>query len=87
MRVFDIAVFTTIRPHDIRDNVCVVVGTIQSLRVTNTEGRKVYAHNENMEPHFSGVPKTTPGLEQYDEILLRQSFAHPSPADDRGRGA
>ncbi|MGX5733038.1 DEAD/DEAH box helicase [Bosea thiooxidans] len=66
VRVFDIADFTTIRPHDIRDNACVVVGTIQTLRVSNTEGRKVYAHNENMEPHFSAVPKSTAGLEQRD---------------------
>lgn len=64
VRVFDIADFTTIRPHDIRDNACVVVGTIQTLRVNNTEGRKVYAHNENMEPHFSAVTKTMAGLEQ-----------------------
>jgi len=66
VRVFDVADFTTIRPHDIRDNACIVVGTIQTLRVNNTEGRKVYAHNENMEPHFSAVPKNFPGLEQRD---------------------
>lgn len=66
VRVFDIAEFTTIRPHDIRDNACVVVGTIQTLRVSNTEGRKVYAHNENMEPHFGAIPKSTAGLEQRD---------------------
>jgi type III restriction enzyme len=64
VRVFDITDFTTIRPHDIRDSACVVVGTIQTLRVNNTEGRKVYAHNENMEPHFSSVPKSMAGLEQ-----------------------
>ena len=52
VRVFDIADFTHIRPHDIRDHCCIVVGTIQTLRVSNTEGRKVYSHNENMEPHF-----------------------------------
>jgi type III restriction enzyme len=66
VRVFDIADFTSIRPHDLRDNACVVVGTIQTLRVSNTEGRKVYAHSENMEPHFSAVPKSTAGLEQRD---------------------
>lgn len=66
VRVFDIADFTTIRPQDIRDNACIVVGTIQTLRVSNTEGRKVYAHNENMEPHFSAVAKNMPGLEQID---------------------
>lgn len=66
VRVFDIADFTTIRPHDIRDNACIVVGTIQTLRVSNTEGRKVYAHNENLEPHFAAVSALTPGLEQID---------------------
>ena len=64
VRVFDITDFTTIRPHDIRDHACVVVATIQTLRVGNTDGRRVYAHNEDMEPHFSAVPKTTAGLEQ-----------------------
>ena len=66
VRVFDIVDFTTLRPHDLRDNACIVVGTIQTLRVGNTEGRKVYAHNENMEPHFSTIPRTTKGLEQRD---------------------
>jgi type III restriction enzyme len=64
--VFNISDFTTIRPHDIRDNACIIVGTIQTLRVDKTEGRKVYAHNENMEPHFSPIPKSTAGLEQRD---------------------
>jgi type III restriction enzyme len=66
VRVFDITDFTSIRPHDIQDNACIVVSTIQTLRVNNTDGRKVYAHNENMEPHFSAVPKSTAGLEQRD---------------------
>lgn len=66
VRVFDIANFAMIRPHDIRDNACVVVGTIQTLRVSNTEDRKVYTHNENMEPHFSAIPASTAGLEQRD---------------------
>lgn len=76
VRVFDIADFTTIRPYDIRDNACVVVGTIQTLRVNNTEGRKVYAHNEDMEPHFTAVPPTTPGLEQYEGGGPKFSFAN-----------
>lgn len=62
VRIFDIADFTQIRPHDISQNLCIVVGTIQSLRVTNTEGRKVYAHNENLEPHFSSI-SVTDGME------------------------
>ena len=76
VRVFDIADFTHIRPHDIRDHCCIVVGTIQTLRVSNTEGRKVYAHNENMEPHFSGLPKNLPGLETLEGGEVKCSFAN-----------
>ena len=76
VRVFDIADFGHIRPHDIRDRCCVVVGTIQSLRVKDTEGRKVYAHNENLEPHFSALPKVPAGLEALDGGGVKFSFAN-----------
>jgi len=76
VRIVDIADFTQIRPHDIRDNLCVVVGTIQTLRVANTEGRKVYAHNEDMEPHFSSVPLNTPDLERQEGGGIKFSFAN-----------
>ena len=76
VRVFDIADFTHIRPHDLRDHCCIVVGTIQTLRVTNTSGRKVYAHNENLEPHFSGVRATAQGLEQSASGKVKFSFAN-----------
>ena len=77
VRVFDIEDFTHIRPQDIRDNCCVVVGTIQTLRVTNTQGRRVYAHNENLEAHFSSLPLTTPGLEGLDDSGgVKFSFAN-----------
>ncbi len=76
VRVFDIADFTHIRPHDIRDHCCVVVGTIQSLRVKDTEGRKVYAHNENLEPHFSALPGVPTGLETLDNGGVKFSFAN-----------
>jgi type III restriction enzyme len=67
VRVFDIADFPTVRPQDLRDQVCVVVGTIQTLRVSNTEGRKVYAHHEDLEGHFTAVPQNTPGLERSED--------------------
>ena len=76
VRVFDIADFTHIRPHDLRDHCCIAVGTIQTLRVKNTSGRKVYAHNENLEPHFSGVRNTAPGLEQSASGGIKFSFAN-----------
>jgi type III restriction enzyme len=64
--VLDIAEFVQITPNDLQTRACVVVGTMQTLRVNNTDGRKVYAHNENLEPHFTGVPFTTPGLERIE---------------------
>ena len=76
VRVFDIADFTQVRPHDLRDHCCIVVGTIQTLRVKTTEGRKVYAHHEEMEPHFSAVRDTTPGLEKLDSGGVKFSFAN-----------
>ncbi len=76
VRVFDIADFTHIRPHDLRDRCCVVVGTIQTLRVKSTEGRKVYAHHEEMEPHFSTLPTTAPDLEKLEDGAVKFSFAN-----------
>lgn len=66
-RVFDIADFALLTPTDLKNYACVFVVTVQTLRVQNTEGRKVYAHNENLEPHFAGCADTTPGLERIDD--------------------
>ena len=76
VRVVDIADFTHIRPHDLRDHCCVIVSTIQTLRVKDTVGRKVYAHNENLEPHFTGIPDTAPGLERLEGGGVKLSFAN-----------
>lgn len=67
VRVFDIGDFTQLLPHDLRSNCCVVVATIQTLRVRDTDGRKVYAHHEMLEPHFTGVPDKMPGLETIED--------------------
>ena len=76
VRVFDISDFTHIRPQDLRDYCCIVVGTIQTLRVTNTEGRRVYAHNEDMESHFSMLPRTIHGLEELNDGGVKSSFVN-----------
>ena len=65
VKVLDITEFTQIRPQDLRDRACVVVGTFASLRVKDTDGRKVYAHNEYLEPHFVNLPA---GIESLDLI-------------------
>ena len=66
-QVLDIADFARITPADLQSRACIIVGTTQTLRVTNTEGRRVYAHNENLEPHFTTVPGNTPGLERFED--------------------
>ena len=67
VKVLDISEFTQIRPQDLRDRACVVLGTFASLRVKDTDGRKVYAHNEHLEPHFINIPPGVDGLELIEE--------------------
>ena len=72
--VIDIADFTQLRPQDLQDKVVIVVGTLQTLRVNSTEGRKVYAHHEDLEGHFVSVPPNTPGLERFENGAIKFSF-------------
>ena len=76
-RVFDIADFHQVRPQDIADGACVVVSTFASLRVEDTEGRKVYDHDENLEPHFTRIPAHTDGMERDGQSgQIKFSFAN-----------
>lgn len=76
-RVFDIADFRQIRPQDISDAACIVVSTFAALRVDNTDGRKVYDHDENLEPHFSKIPAHLPGMEKDEKSgKIKFSFAN-----------
>lgn len=76
VRVFDITDFPDIRPTDINDAACVVVGTIQTLRVSNTEGRKVYDHHEALEPHFSRFTAWPKSLEFDEKGSPKFSFSN-----------
>jgi len=76
VRVFDISEFPNIRPTDINDAACVIVGTIQTLRVSNTEGRKVYDHHEALEPHFVRFTAWPKGLELDEKGNPKFSFAN-----------
>ena len=80
VRVFDIPDFAQIRPHDLAQNACVIVGTVQSLRITDTTKRRVYAHNEDLEPHFSSLSGAVlaafPGLERTAAGAVKFSFAN-----------
>ena len=57
--VYDIADFVNVRPYDLKSKACIFVSTIQSFRVNDKEGRKIYSHNENLEPHFAAVSNNT----------------------------
>ncbi len=74
--VFDISEIEQIRPQDLTDRVCIIVSTIQTLRVNNTEGRRAYAHSEHFEPHFSHIPHNAPGLELQEDGRLKFSFVN-----------
>lgn len=75
--VFDISDIDNIRPQDIKDKVCVVVGTIQTLRVEKTEGRNAYAHKEALESHFSALkPAILEGMERDENGKVKYSFAN-----------
>ena len=78
--VFDISDIEMIRPQDLTEKVCVIVGTLATLRVDQTDGRRIYAHNENFEPHFAKVSQHAPGLERIEEGpdkgKLKYSFAN-----------
>ena len=76
-RVFDIIDFRQIRPQDISDGTCIFVSTFASLRVDNTEGRKVYDHDENLESHFSRIPAHVDGMEHDEQSgQIKFSFAN-----------
>jgi len=80
LRIVDITDFSLLTPQDLRDKACIVIGTFAALRVGKTEGRKVYDHREDLEPHFASVPPNTPGLECQtdgpDKGKIKFSFAN-----------
>lgn len=74
-RVVDITDFTLLTPADFQTGAVIVVGTMQTLRVNSTDGRKVYAHNEHLEPHFTSVSPNTPNMERKEgDSTIKFSF-------------
>jgi type III restriction enzyme len=74
--VFDISEIDQIRPQDLIERVSVIVATIQSLRTSNPDGRKAYAHSENFEPHFAHIPDNTAGLDRGEDGKIKFSFVN-----------
>lgn len=74
--VFDIAEFTRVRPADLGTRLCVVIATVAALRVENQEGRKVYEHHEDLEPHFAGGVRELDYLEKGADGKALASFSN-----------
>lgn len=74
--VLDIAEFEQLRPQDLQQRICILVGTLQTLRVNSTEGRRVYAHNEHLEPHFANVRRDHPDLEYIDGVAKQKQIRY-----------
>lgn len=74
LRVLDITECEQLRPQDFEQKAIVAVGTLQTLRVDETQGRDVYAYKEAFEPHFERAPDL-PGFERVTEKdLEKQPF-------------
>ncbi len=74
--VFDIADIDQIRPADLMTKVCLVVATMATARVRDTEMRDFYAHKEALEPHFSGAIGQLAYLDKIDSGEVAYSFAN-----------
>ena len=74
--VFDISEIDQIRPQDLTERVTVIVATIQSLRTSNPDGRRAYAHSENFEPHFAHIPANAAGLDRDEKGKIKFSFVN-----------
>ncbi len=56
VRVCSLDDVARLAPQDFDAHAVVVVATLQSFRIDDTEQRNVYAFSEALEPHFRGVP-------------------------------
>ena len=78
--VMDIADFSMIRAHDLKSRAIVLVGTVQTIKTeeSNKDSRKVYAHNENLEPLFTRLPADTEGydFQKNNKDKIRFSFVN-----------
>ena len=56
VRVCELDELATLSPQDYAQRAVVVVATIQSFRVEDTDQRNVYSFSEKFESHFKGMP-------------------------------
>lgn len=73
VKVMDIDDVTGICPQDIDAKTIVVVSTIANLRVNDTSGRHVYAHNEDFDSHFKTLDPNRQDLERVTKEDLQEN--------------
>jgi len=85
--VCDLDALSQLSPQDFDQRAVVVVATIQSFRVEDTDQRNVYAFSEAFEPHFRGVPPAAlhalHGLP--DALVTEADVAAAGPGHKAGR--
>lgn len=66
VRVFDLDEKFQIRPGDVAQNACILVATEQAFVKRDVAKYKVYADNEELEPHFAAIA-LAPGMEPRED--------------------
>ncbi len=74
--MFSISEISTITPDVLESDLCIVVGTIQSLRTESTDGRNVYDHWEVFENHFTEGKYGSETMDREERGNLNFSFAN-----------
>ena len=81
VRVCDLDELATLSPQDFDSRAAVVIATIQSFRIEDTEQRNVYAFSEAFEPHFRGLPAhALRGLHELPNALVTAEEAASAKA-------
>jgi type III restriction enzyme len=75
VRVFELDEKFDIRPEDIRNNVCIMVSTLQAFRQSATDKYNVYRDNEHLHDSFGDFPKKE-GLMLDEKGKTLASFAN-----------
>jgi type III restriction enzyme len=83
VRVCELDELATLSPQDYAQRAVVVVATIQSFRVEDTDQRNVYSFSEKFEPHFKGVP--APRLQVLNDLPDAVVTAEDAASDKAGR--
>jgi type III restriction enzyme len=88
--VLDLDAVPTLAPHDLGRKAVVLVATIQSVRVRQTQGRNAYAFSEAFDAHFAHFRAVAPpdafhALERVTEADVREAGQVVLTAADIGR--